>query len=157
MRILAKILILTSAAAAVATLGVAGPAHASTVNCGQRPLRAEAPNIVIVTCAEADGDQRRSLSTVINGTDQVIELRELKSLISAPEYGLTDCGPSWLEPAWLEAGAQVACSSPWVPATRLGGATGAAVFTLVRVIEADGRYTTLAAPFYTTFSTTLAP
>lgn len=151
MRISTKVLILTTAAAGVATLGVAGPAHASTVNCEQQQLRPETPDIVVVTCAEAEGDQRRGLSTVINNTDQAIELTELKSLISFPEYGLTDCGPSRLQPYRLEPGAQVACESPWVPARPPWNTTRAAAFTLVRVIEAQGRYTTLAAHIYTTF------
>jgi hypothetical protein len=146
MRVLAKLLILTSAAAGVATLGVAGPAHASTVKCAQQSLRPEAPDILVVTCAEAEGDQRRGLSTVINNTDQAIELTQLQSLISFPEYGLTDCGASRLEP-----GAQVACISPWVPATRPWATTRAAAFSLVRVIEANGRYTTLAANIHATF------
>jgi hypothetical protein len=146
MRFLAKILVLTSVAAGVATVGVAGPAHASTVKCAEQALRPEAPNILIVTCAEADGDQRRGLSTVINDTDQAIELMELKSLISYPEYGLTDCGASR-----LESGAQAVCISPWVPATAPWSTTRAAAFSLVRVIEPQGRYTTLAANIHTTF------
>lgn len=136
MRILAKILILATAAAGVAVVGVAGPAHADTVQCAERPLRPEAPDIVIVTCAEAAGDQRRSVSTVINGTDQAIELREFKTLISYPQYGLTDCGASW-----LAAGAHAVCVSPWVTARGPFEAARASAFSIVRVIEAQGRYT----------------
>jgi hypothetical protein len=149
MRILTKGLILTSAAAGVATLGLAGPAHASTVDCAQEQLRAETPDILIVTCTEAEGDQRRGLSTVINNTDQAIQLTELQSLISFPEYGTTDCGPSWAQPVTLPPGAQIACSSPWVLATHSWDRTRAAAFTLIRVIEAQGRYTTLATHVYT--------
>jgi hypothetical protein len=136
MRTLAKILILASAAAGVAVIGVAGPAHADTVKCAERPLRPEAPDIVIVTCAEATGDQRRSLSTVINGTDQAIELREFKTLISYPQYGLTDCGASR-----LDAGTQAVCISPWVTARGPSEAGRASAFSIVRVIEAEGRHT----------------
>jgi hypothetical protein len=144
-RLLTKILVLATAAAGAAVVGIAGPAHASTVKCEERPLRAEAPDIVIVTCAEAEGDQRRTLSTVINGTDQTIHLLELKSLISHPQYGLTDCGASWLGPS-----AQVECVSPWTTRGPYAGPHVGA-FTFVRVIEAQGRYTTLAAHIYTTF------
>lgn len=136
MRTLAKILIVASAAAGVAVVGGAGPAHADPVQCAERPLRPEAPDIVIVTCAEAVGDQRRSRSTVINGTDQAIELRELESLISYPHYGMTDCGAFR-----LDAGAQAVCVSPWVTARNSYEAARASAFSLVRVVEATGRYT----------------
>lgn len=149
MRTLAKSLILASAAAGVATLGLASPAHASTVDCAQQQLRAETPDILIVTCTEAEGDQRRSLSTVINNTDQAIQLWELRTLISYPEYGTTDCGPSRLQPVTLAPGTQTACSSPWVLARHPWTDTRAAAFTLIKVIEAQGRYTTLATHVYT--------
>jgi len=145
MRLLAKIVMLTCAAAATAVLGVAGPAQASIVKCAERPLRAEAPDIVIVTCAEAEGDRRRSLSTVVNGTDQVIQLTELKALISHPQYGTTDCGVSWLGP-----GARAECVSPWVTVQRFSG-NHVAGYSLVRVIEAQGRYTTVVGIIHTTF------
>jgi hypothetical protein len=149
MRILTKSLILMFAVAGVATLGLAGPAHASSVDCAQQQLRADTPNILIVTCTEAEGDQRRGLSTVINNTDQAIQLTELVSLISFPEYGTTDCGPSRLQPVMLQPGTQLACSSPWVLAARPWNVTHAAAFTLLRVTEAQGRYTTLSVPVYT--------
>jgi hypothetical protein len=145
MRLLAKILVLTSAAAGVAVLGVVGPAQASTVKCAERPLRVEAPDIVIVTCAEAEGDQRRSLSTVINSTAEAIQLMDLRALISHPEYGLTDCGASRLEP-----GARAECVSPWVTVGRFSG-NHVAAYSLVRVIEAQGRYTSVVGIIHTTF------
>jgi hypothetical protein len=151
MRILTKSLVLTSTVAGVATLGLAGPAHASTVDCAQQQLRAETPNILIVTCTEAEGDQRRGLSTVINNTDEAIQLTELLSLISFPEYGTTDCGPSRLQPVTLPPGTQMACSSPWVVARNPWNAARTAAFTLLRVIEAQGRYTTLSVPVYTIY------
>jgi hypothetical protein len=145
MRLLAKILIITSTAAGAAVLGVVGPAQASTVKCAERPLRVEAPDIVIVTCAEAEGDQRRSLSKVINGTGEAIRLTELKALISHPDYGLTDCGASRLEP-----GMQAECVSPWVTVRRSSG-NHVAAYSLVRVIEAQDRYTTVVGIIHTTF------
>jgi hypothetical protein len=144
-RLLAKIAILACAAATTAVLGVAGPAQAGIVRCAERPLRAEAPNIVIVTCAEAEGGQRRSLSTVVNGTDQVIQLAELKALISHPQYGLTDCGVSWLGP-----GARAECVSPWVTVQSFSG-NHVAAYSLVRVVEAQGRYTSVVGVIHTTF------
>ncbi|HLL64220.1 MAG TPA: hypothetical protein VK453_00555 [Micromonosporaceae bacterium] len=149
MRTIAKILILASAAVGAATFGVADPARASTVQCAQQPLRAETPTILVVTCIEAEGDQRRSQSTVINGADESITLMELRALISFPQYGLTDCGASRLEP-----GAQAVCISPWVTTRTTWSATHAAAYSLVRVIEAQGRYTFLAGRIHTHFEPT---
>jgi hypothetical protein len=146
MRILAKLMVVASAVVGAATLGVAAPAHAGTLRCAQEPLRAETPDILIVTCAEAEGDQRRGLSTVQNGTDQAIDLTELKALISFPEYGMTVCGPARLEP-----GAQFVCISPWVTSRDAYSATRAEAYSLVRVTETNGRRTATVANVHTTF------
>jgi hypothetical protein len=143
MRTLAEFLVVASAVGA-ATLGVAGPAHAGTTLCAQQPLRHDNPDILVVTCVEAEGDNRRALSTVINGAGQAIELTELESLISFPEYGSTDCGASRLEP-----GAQAACVSPWVTARAPWSTTRAAAFSLIRAIDAQGRYIAVVADIQT--------
>jgi hypothetical protein len=145
MRTLAKLMVVAAAVGA-ATLGVAAPAHAGTLRCAQEPLRADTPDILIVTCAEAEGDQRRGLSTVQNGTDQAIDLTQLKALISFPEYGMTVCGPARLEP-----GAQFVCISPWVTSRTVWSATRAEAYSLVRVMESDGRRTAVVTNVHTTF------
>jgi len=132
MRILAKALILASVAAGVATLGAAGTAHASTVKCDEKPMDA-VPGIQVVTCAEADGDLRRTQSIVMNNSDQTVELRSLRSLISFPEYALTDCGASQLGP-----GAQAVCLTEWVSTSRAAH-NGVASFSLVYAVDAQGR------------------
>jgi hypothetical protein len=71
---------------------------------------------------------------------------ELRALISFPEYGLTECGPTRLEPR-----TQISCVSPWVTPKAAGSATRAAAFSIVRVIEADGRYSSAVTHIYTTF------
>jgi hypothetical protein len=144
MRILAKLLILASVAAGAATLGAAGTAHASTLKCDEKPMDA-VPGIVVVTCAEADGDLRRTQSIVVNNSDQAIELRSLRSLISHPEYALTDCGASQLGP-----GAQAVCLTEWVSTSRAWH-NGVASFSLVHAVDAQGRGSVRAFNFHTTF------
>jgi hypothetical protein len=144
MRILAKILILASVAAGVATLGAPGTAHASTVKCDEKPLD-PVPGILVVTCAEADGDLRRTQSIVVNTSDQAVELRSLRSLISHPEYALTDCGASQLGP-----GAQAVCITEWV-LKRPARHNGVASFTLVFAADAQGRLGGRAFNIHTTF------
>jgi len=144
MRVLAKILILASVAAGVATLGAAGTAHASTVKCDEKPMDA-VPGILVVTCAEADGDLRRTQSIVVNNSDQAIELRSLRSLISHPEYALTDCGASQLGPS-----ARVVCLTGWVSTSRAWH-NGVSSFSLVHAVDAQGRGGGRAFNIHTTF------
>ncbi|MEJ3747804.1 hypothetical protein WEI85_31485 [Actinomycetes bacterium KLBMP 9797] len=144
MRILAKFLMLASVAAGVATLGAPGTAHASTVKCDEKPMDA-VPGIVVVTCAEAEGDLRRTQSIVVNNSDQTIELRSLRSLISHPEYALTDCGASQLGP-----GAQAVCLTEWVSTSRAWH-NGVASFSLVFAVDAQGRGGIRAFNIHTTF------
>ncbi|MCA2211747.1 hypothetical protein [Jidongwangia harbinensis] len=145
MRILARLMVVAAAIGAAA-LGVAAPARAGTLRCAQEPLRAGTPDILIVTCAEAEGDQRRGLSTVQNGTDQAIDVTELKALISFPQYGMTVCGPARLGP-----GAQFVCTSPWVTSRNDWSAARAEAYSLVRVTETDGRRTAAITNVHTTF------
>ncbi|HEU5111338.1 MAG TPA: hypothetical protein VFT95_22585 [Micromonosporaceae bacterium] len=146
MRIPAKALILASVAAGVATLGPAGAAHASTVECAEGTMASRSlPGVLVVTCAEADGDLRRTLSTVVNNSDQTIALLSLRSLTSFPQYALTDCGASQLAP-----GAQAACVTGWVSA-RNATHDGVASFSLVQAVDAQGRGGTQAFNIHTRF------
>jgi hypothetical protein len=144
MRILAKIMILASVVVGVATAGTAGTAHASTVRCDEKPMDA-VPGIVVTTCAEADGDLRRTQSIVVNHSDRAIELRSLLSLISFPEYALTQCGASQLGP-----GAQAVCVTGWV-VKKPSQHSGVASFTQVFAVDTQGRSGIRVFNIHTTF------
>lgn len=130
MRKLAKSLALTCTAVGVAAVGVAAPAQAAVARCGQVPLNEAHTRVLVVTCAEADGDQRRGRSTVVNLTDKTYQLTSLRSLISSPAYAETECGASPLRP-----NGRVVCVTPWVTQARPGITL---VFSLVRANDPEG-------------------
>jgi hypothetical protein len=107
---------------------------AMVLRCGQQALRSDHPDVVVITCGEADGSLRRADSTVVNNSPQPIQVTSLQSLISSPEYGTTDCHSKVINP-----GAEVSCTSPWVQ-TRPGTTDFASVFTLIQAEDALGQF-----------------
>jgi hypothetical protein len=100
---------------------------------------------MVVTCAEAEGDQRRSRSVVVNHSYQAIELRSVRSLISSPDYAESKCGASRIAP-----GEHVICISPWV-AVKRPWSTDAGVFSLVEAVDAQGRFASHVSHLHATF------
>ena len=140
---------LTSLAIAVAvstsSLLAAAPAHAAVERqCGADPLDPGHTNVIVTTCAEADGSTRRATSRIINQSSRPITITRFQSLISHPEYATGVCEPhvhggGRPVPLVLQPGRSTSCSSPWV-VKRAGQLPHVAVFTDVEGRDADGRF-----------------
>jgi hypothetical protein len=109
MRFSTKSVAITGATVVAAVLGAAGPAHASTVKCGFAPLRSDISGVEVISCGEADGIQRRGVTTVLNFSNQTVEIHSLRALLSFPSYSEQDCGHLQLAP-----GTKTTCTTPWV-------------------------------------------
>jgi hypothetical protein len=143
MRKVLKAVVLTMLAC-VATLAVANPAHAAVSLCGQQALRPDLPQVLLITCAEAEGNQRRATSTLVNQSAQPIFDITLESLISSPAYGSTTCRNAVLTP-----GHTMSCASPWVSTQPFSRFTS--VFSLVQARDAQGRFISTVASFVAPF------
>ncbi|WP_405059104.1 hypothetical protein OG474_41150 [Kribbella sp. NBC_01505] len=105
----------------------------------------QAPGIVVTTCLERQGPLRRSVSTVINTSDQRIWLSRFDTLIAYPNYGDKKCGPTVSEPS-----STLVCTSPWVQPTFLPHSDGI-VHTFFTVFQQPtGEHFTHRVPIETT-------
>jgi len=152
MKLLIRSLVITCTAAAVAALGVAGPAEAGTTSCGFKPLHDNAPLAEVRTCGEADGNRRRALTTVFNHSPRPLDLTSVRSLISSPEYAERECVNTDVHspvPLRLAPGQSITCVTPWVT-VRFPFQSGASAFSLITGSQ-DGRFFSHTSSFVATF------
>jgi hypothetical protein len=119
-------------------VGVAGPAHASTVDCGRDVLLPSMPDVGVLTCVEAAGNQRRATSIVENRSAHDITFVEFIAGLSYPNYAWAECA-SRVEPVTVRAGERMSCTTSWMPDISRPHSKGLA-HTGLRFHDVDGRY-----------------